>query len=161
MFDIKKVTGYNAVSVLVGNKSDLTDTRAISLEQCSEKAQYLNLHSYFEVTAKENINVDKIFEYIVGELMPAEVPQIEEPKVFELPVETEEKMADLELESIAGLSVEATVQSSEGKTNLAAMGNKPSPVQETHSAAVQDTEQTTGARSGSSKPKLFSCCKVC
>ena len=151
------------MSVLVGNKSDLTDTRAISLEQCSEKAQHLNLHKYFEVTAKENINVDKIFEYIVGELMlPAQAPRMEESRVSESPVEIEEKMADMELESIAGLSVEATVQSPEGKTNMAAMqGTKPSTVQETHSAAMQDTEQTTAARSGSSKPKLFSCCKVC
>ncbi len=54
----------NAQVVLVGNKSDLTESRVITKEQGMELAQSLGIE-YFEASAKEDINVKQTFETLV------------------------------------------------------------------------------------------------
>jgi Ras-related protein Rab-35 len=48
-------------AVLIGNKSDLVDQRAVTLEEAQKYAGQCNM-SYYETSAKDNINVQKIFE---------------------------------------------------------------------------------------------------
>ena len=52
--------------VLVGNKSDLTESRVITKEQGEELAQSLGSGvKYFETSAKEDVNVKQTFETLV------------------------------------------------------------------------------------------------
>ena len=50
--------------VLVGNKSDLTESRVITKEQGEELAQSLGVE-YFETSAKQDVNVKQTFETLV------------------------------------------------------------------------------------------------
>ncbi len=61
---IKDMSWENAQVVLVGNKSDLTESRVITKEQGMELAQSLGIE-YFEASAKEDINVKQTFETLV------------------------------------------------------------------------------------------------
>jgi len=52
--------------VLVGNKCDLVAERAISKEVCLDAAKKMGDYCrYVEASAKENINVEKVFEELV------------------------------------------------------------------------------------------------
>ena len=63
---IKQRSLENAQVVLVGNKSDLTESRAITKEQGEELAQSLGSGvEYFETSAKEDVNVKQTFERLV------------------------------------------------------------------------------------------------
>ena len=52
--------------VLVGNKKDLNQNREISFEQAELFAKKNNI-KYFETSAEENIGIDEVMNYIVGE----------------------------------------------------------------------------------------------
>ena len=52
--------------VLVGNKKDLNQNREISFEQADLFAKENNI-KYFETSAQENIGIDEVMNYIVGE----------------------------------------------------------------------------------------------
>ena len=54
-----------APRVLVGNKVDLKDKRVISEEEAKEYAKEKGI-KYFEVSAKENINLDEVFKCLVS-----------------------------------------------------------------------------------------------
>ena len=63
---MRDMSWENAQVVLVGNKSDLTESRVITKEQGEELAQTLGSGvSYFETSAKEDINVKETFETLV------------------------------------------------------------------------------------------------
>ncbi len=52
--------------VLVGNKIDLKDNRQVSSEEAQSFAKQNNI-KYFETSAQENIGIDEVMNYIVGE----------------------------------------------------------------------------------------------
>jgi len=54
--------------LMVGGKVDLSERREVSREQALEYVNSYNFNTYFECSAKENINIKNIFEYIVNYL---------------------------------------------------------------------------------------------
>ena len=52
--------------VLVGNKIDLKDNSQVSSEEAQSFAKQNNI-KYFETSAQENIGIDEVMNYIVGE----------------------------------------------------------------------------------------------
>ncbi|GAA6086737.1 ras-related protein Rab-3B, partial [Tachysurus ichikawai] len=61
---IKTYSWDNAQVILVGNKCDMADERVIPVEKGKHLADQLGFE-YFEVSAKENINVRQVFERLV------------------------------------------------------------------------------------------------
>lgn len=59
----QNVNNPNLIIALVGNKADLVDERTIPEDEASSYAQELDL-LYFETSAKENINVEELFNTI-------------------------------------------------------------------------------------------------
>ena len=53
----------------MGNKSDLSDKRAVTEEEAKELAKSLGLAGYIETSAKDNINVKDIFEMLLDEIV--------------------------------------------------------------------------------------------
>jgi len=53
------------ILVLVGNKSDLESQRKVSTSDGQELADSLGIPYFFETSAKEDINISKIYESIV------------------------------------------------------------------------------------------------
>ena len=64
---MKKFSAPNVVSILVGNKVDLTDKRVIS-EKIAREFAMDNDMQYFETSAKQGLNLDLIFETLVDRL---------------------------------------------------------------------------------------------
>ena len=62
--------------VLVGNKADITEQRAISTEKAQELATSLGF-KYFETSAKSDINVAQVFGYLEDEIMEI----LKDPKI--------------------------------------------------------------------------------
>ena len=58
----------NVINFLVGNKSDLEEKRKVTKEEAENFAQKYNL-IYLETSAKNNNNVDKLFEYFTYKLI--------------------------------------------------------------------------------------------
>ena len=69
--------------VLVGNKSDITDQRAISTEQAQELATSLGF-KYFETSTKVNINVSQTFDSLVDEISEKMMKSVEKNPDFNL-----------------------------------------------------------------------------
>ncbi|XP_020383902.2 ras-related protein Rab-3B-like [Rhincodon typus] len=61
---IKTYSWDNAQVILVGNKCDMEDERVIPVEKGKHLADQLGFE-FFEVSAKENINVKQVFERLV------------------------------------------------------------------------------------------------
>ena len=51
------------IKILIGCKSDLEDKRQVTKEEAEELASVLNIE-YYEVSSKENINIDFVFQRI-------------------------------------------------------------------------------------------------
>ncbi len=67
--EIHKLASENTPIVLVGNKSDLVESRVITREQGVELAQSLGVEEYyFETSVKDNVNVSDTIEKLT-ELM--------------------------------------------------------------------------------------------
>ena len=62
---IKTYSWDNAQVVLVGNKSDMQNDRAVAYERGKRFAEQLGLE-FFETSAKENYNVKQVFERLVN-----------------------------------------------------------------------------------------------
>jgi small GTP-binding protein len=58
----------NSLLVLIGNKSDLLSNRTISSHEIYEMQQKFNCE-YYEVSAKENINIDDLFTNTLNKLI--------------------------------------------------------------------------------------------
>ena len=67
--------------VLVGNKSDLTESRVVMPDQCRELAQSLGFE-FFEASAKEGTNVTNAFEYLVDAISEKMAESIEKNPNF-------------------------------------------------------------------------------
>ena len=68
--NIEKYAKENVFKFLVGNKSDLTENRAIKTEEASKFAEEHNL-PYIETSAKDGVNIEELFDksldkYLVG-----------------------------------------------------------------------------------------------
>ena len=61
---IKELSLESALTVLVGNKCDLSQQRAVSSADAQELADKLGV-KYFETSAKDNIGVKEVVEYLV------------------------------------------------------------------------------------------------
>ena len=96
MTRIKEANLDNPEVILVGNKSDLTESRVITKEQGMELAQSLGIE-YFETSAKDGMNVaevvDKLLDLIYGkpepkpEKKPEVIPTVETEQAIEQPIE--------------------------------------------------------------------------
>ena len=67
LYEINKYS-ENVCNILVGNKIDLDDKREITYKEAKDFADIHNL-IYIEVSAKNNINIDNIFEFLSKELI--------------------------------------------------------------------------------------------
>ena len=67
--------------VLVGNKSDLAESRVINRERATDLAQTLGVE-YFETSAKDDINVKQTFETLVDEISEKMAESIEKNPNF-------------------------------------------------------------------------------
>ncbi|XP_010768764.1 ras-related protein Rab-3A-like [Notothenia coriiceps] len=61
---IKTYSWDNAQVLLVGNKCDMEDERVVAAERGRQLSEQLGFE-YFEVSAKDNINVKQTFERLV------------------------------------------------------------------------------------------------
>jgi Ras-related protein Rab-1A len=53
--------------IIIGNKCDLKEDREVKTEEIKNKAEELNVE-WFEVSAKENINLDEAFDTIIDKV---------------------------------------------------------------------------------------------
>ncbi|MHA2390509.1 MAG: GTP-binding protein [Promethearchaeota archaeon] len=74
---IKRVAYPNLILILVGNKVDLEDSRAISIEEGMELAKKLGIY-YIETSAKTNKNIDDVFEWIALQIMNTNIDEVQE-----------------------------------------------------------------------------------
>lgn len=65
---IRSILSNEIQVVLVGHKCDLVDERVVSLQEGSSKADELNM-KFFEASAKDRININETFDYIIDYLI--------------------------------------------------------------------------------------------
>ena len=65
---IKTNSQENTKMILFGNKIDLEDQRQVSKSEGEEYAKKININ-FFEVSAKEGININEAFEYFIKEVL--------------------------------------------------------------------------------------------
>jgi Ras-related protein Rab-1A len=70
LIEIEKNANKNVIKLLIGNKCDLDDQRAISFEKGKDFAEQFNM-KYLETSAKNDYNVTESFGVIGKELMDA------------------------------------------------------------------------------------------
>ena len=68
MIDIDKFAKQGVLKVLVGNKTDLEDQRKIIKEEGESLAKKYGIN-FFEVSAKDNINIEQLFLETVKSLL--------------------------------------------------------------------------------------------
>ncbi|KAG2383629.1 hypothetical protein C9374_004300 [Naegleria lovaniensis] len=66
--EVRKFSQSNVTSVLVGNKTDLIRERVISEKEGIEFAQQNDM-PYFEVSAKDGSNIDKMFDCLIDRVL--------------------------------------------------------------------------------------------
>ena len=67
MSEVEKYTNDNITRILVGNKTDLEDKRAVSFEEGQEMANHYCVR-FLETSAKECKNVDQAFQLMTREI---------------------------------------------------------------------------------------------
>lgn len=85
---------------MVGNKSDLVDSRVVMAEDCRDLAQSLGF-SFFETSAKDGTNVKATFEYLVDAISEKMAESIEKNPNF-LPRGARPRTLDHSAQSSAG-----------------------------------------------------------
>ena len=63
--DIRELAGKDVNLIIVGNKSDLSESREVEFEEAVKKAKLLKA-DYIETSAKDNININQTFEELVN-----------------------------------------------------------------------------------------------
>jgi small GTP-binding protein len=81
--------------ILVGNKCDKEESRKVSYEEGQTLAQELNL-SFFEASAKENLNVEEVFTSLAKNIMKDEGNLTKIQKNFYLTKENDKKKKIIE-----------------------------------------------------------------
>ena len=66
-----------SVMCLVGNKNDLKDQRAVTLEQGQEKAKAIKADIFFETSAKTGMYVEEMFKELAFNLVQASIEKFE------------------------------------------------------------------------------------
>lgn len=90
---VKENTGETTHFILVGNKTDLSEERAVSEEEAKELANSLGLIGYIETSVKDNTNVTEVFEKLVDVITGQPESEPEEGKSEEPPADSETKPA--------------------------------------------------------------------
>ena len=67
MTEIENYNNDNIIKILVGNKSDLEEKRAVSFEEGQEMANHYNVR-FLETSAKNCKNVDQAFTMMTREI---------------------------------------------------------------------------------------------
>ena len=65
--DVDKWASSGTVRILVGNKTDLHESRQVSTEEAEQLAEELRM-KYYETSARENYNVEEAFLGLAGEI---------------------------------------------------------------------------------------------
>lgn len=67
--EVRRYTASNVILILIGNKSDLEEERAVQLDEVQQMCQYIpEVLFVFETSAKENRNIDDVFVTLATEL---------------------------------------------------------------------------------------------
>jgi len=69
MKEVEEVAPDNIVKILVGNKSELLTKRMVSINEAQEFALTYRFTDFFEVSAKNSLNIDKPFLSIVSTII--------------------------------------------------------------------------------------------
>jgi len=72
--DVRSERGGDMIIALVGNKTDLSDKRQVTVEEATAKQKELNLTIFLETSAKAGHNVKPLFK-MVAEALPGAEPQ--------------------------------------------------------------------------------------
>ncbi|MHA2182500.1 MAG: Rab family GTPase [Promethearchaeota archaeon] len=67
--DFKNFARPDGVYILIGNKNDLKESRAVSLEEGNELAQKLEANDFFETSAKYGENVQDAFKKLAVKVL--------------------------------------------------------------------------------------------
>ena len=65
---IKEIANDNVKSILIGNKSDLENSRVISTEEGRELAKKYNIE-FYETSAQKGNNIDKVFDSLAKKIL--------------------------------------------------------------------------------------------
>ncbi|XP_054966396.1 ras-related protein Rab-43 isoform X2 [Pan paniscus] len=67
--DVRKYAGSNIVQLLIGNKSDLSELREVSLAEAQSLAEHYDILCAIETSAKDSSNVEEAFLRVATELI--------------------------------------------------------------------------------------------
>lgn len=67
--DLKDTAPANVLLLLVGNKVDLVDARNVDSEAGKKFSKEIGAVGYFEVSAREDINIDEVFDYAIQKVL--------------------------------------------------------------------------------------------
>ncbi|KAJ3450045.1 ras and ef-hand domain-containing protein [Anaeramoeba flamelloides] len=91
---VKEIRGEDVIIFYVGNKTDLTDQRKISIEDLEQKAQEKGF-IYFETSAKSGFNIKQMFQKVTLAIMNNE----KSPKSISKKSTNEQNMVDITLDN--------------------------------------------------------------
>lgn len=69
MEDIQKYCAPDVIKILIGNKTDLKDSRVISSEDAEKCSEHWGMLEYIETSAKDNRNIEGVFRRMAAELL--------------------------------------------------------------------------------------------
>ncbi len=79
MEDIKTYAEENVNLILIGNKLDLEEKRAVTIDEAKALAKEYGI-PYFETSARNNINVDKAFDSLAEKVIKKVYPNFDKEK---------------------------------------------------------------------------------
>ncbi len=65
--------------ILIGNKCDLVESREVSTADGKNLANFYNM-SFFETSAKDNVNIEQAFSCIINNVIESMLPQEDEER---------------------------------------------------------------------------------